>query len=134
MHGLLSIRGLAELGLGALLYEQRDLAATERHVTVGIELARRGLNERTVAVGYLVLATVRRAQDRSAEGIELLDRAQKWGFPEMILHVKAQRTRIARLQGDRGSLANAPARLGIQATMHQNNEQIAQARMPGQFQ
>jgi LuxR family maltose regulon positive regulatory protein len=103
---LLSIRGLAELGLGALLYEQNDLAATERHVTDGIELARRGLNERTVAVGYLVLAMVRRAQDRSAEGIQLLDRAQKWGFPEMILHVKAQRTRIARLQGDRGSLAN----------------------------
>jgi LuxR family maltose regulon positive regulatory protein len=63
------------VGLGALQYERNELAAAERSLTTGIELARKEGNTRVVGGGLLVLARVMQAQGQTDAARTLLGEA-----------------------------------------------------------
>jgi LuxR family maltose regulon positive regulatory protein len=106
---VLSALSFAEMGLGRLLYEQNDLRSAEHHLTGGIELARRGHNEQYESWGYMFLPPVRQAQNRGAEALDLVDRAERSarqrGLPAEVLWCTSQRTRLACIQGDLDDIA-----------------------------
>jgi LuxR family maltose regulon positive regulatory protein len=98
------LAGIAETGLGKLLYERNDLAGALHHFNAGISLAKRWNYTEGLLAGYTGLAQLKQAQGDGAGALALLQE-----LTDLLQQVKAQmllpavdtcRTRLWIAQGD----------------------------------
>jgi LuxR family maltose regulon positive regulatory protein len=76
-QGLPPAAGGAYVSLGALLYEQNDLEGAAAQLEAGIKLGEQGADLAILALGYLALARIKRAQADPKGALELANQAEQ---------------------------------------------------------
>lgn len=112
--------GAYYVGLGRLHYEWNDLEVAQRHLTLGLEMAREGLsvNGDVVTLGHLTLARIQKAQGDAGGGLALLEdflksaRARGFAAP-LIARAMAIRARMWLEQGDLAAAERWAADAGL---------------------
>ena len=67
------VAGIAEIGMGNLMYEWNDLDLARNHFTAGINLAKRWNHAESLLAGYTGLVRIKQAQGDLASAVKLLE-------------------------------------------------------------